>query len=41
MAAIQASWTQDPFLQQLIQSLEKGEQHPKYLWQQANTATIS
>jgi len=34
MIAIKASWEQDPFLQPLIQSLERGEQHSKYLWQQ-------
>jgi len=34
MAAIKVSWTQDPFLQQLIQTLDDGQQYPKYLWQQ-------
>jgi len=34
MASIKASWTQDPFLQQLIHTLEEGQQHPKYVWQQ-------
>jgi len=34
MIAIKASLTEDPFLQQLIQALEKGQQHYKYLWQQ-------
>jgi len=34
MTAIKASWSQDPFLQQLVQSLEAGQLHPKYTWQQ-------
>jgi len=34
MIAIKASWSQDPFLQQLIQSLEAGQLHSKYVWQQ-------
>jgi len=34
IAAIRASWSQDTFLQQLIQTLDKGQQHPKYSWQQ-------
>ena len=33
IAAIRASWSQDTFLQQLIQTLDKGQQHPKYSWQ--------
>ena len=34
LAAIQASWQQDLSIQHLIQSLERGQAHPKYLWHQ-------
>ena len=34
LAAIKATWLQDPSIQQLIQSLEAGQQHSKYVWQQ-------
>ena len=34
LAAIKATWLQDPSIQQLIQTLESGQQHPKYVWQQ-------
>ena len=34
MTAIKTTWLQDPSIQQLIQALEAGQQHPKYMWQQ-------
>jgi len=34
LADIKNSWTQDTYLQQLIQSLSSGQQHSKYSWQQ-------
>jgi len=34
MEAIKTTWTQDPFLQQVIQALEAGQQQSHYLWQQ-------
>ena len=34
LASIKESCSQDPSIQQLIQSLFTGQQHPKYVWQQ-------